>query len=169
MPVKLPRKKPSRPPLLNTNGFPTLLLVFHPLYQAHYRYEADLERDDNQVLIRFRHIPGMRSTIALLLKDRIYDLDLEGTALVDCATGAILKINARLEAPLKGINVESLDLEVVYKAQKLSPEIEERLLPSSAVINIQTALQHWRNVHLFSDYKRFTVRSTVRSQETLLK
>jgi len=154
--------KPNKPSLLITNGFPTLLLIFHPQYQADYRFQIEPARagEGNLTGIRFEHIPGMPSTCALMLRDRIYPLELQGTAWVDNETGAIQKIDAGLIAPMKDINIKAFDVEVTYKPQLFQSEHEAKWLPSSAVINIQTALQHWRNIHLFSQYKRFTVESS---------
>jgi hypothetical protein len=159
LPKKLPPGRPNTPSLLKTNGFPSLLLVFHPLYQPNYRYVSAPCGSDKTRSIHFEHIPGTRSSSALMLQNRIYSLDLQGTALVDIESGAILKLNAALAAPIKEINVEAFSIEVNYKPQGLSSETGESWLPSSAVIEIETALQRWRNVHLFSDYKRFTVKS----------
>ena len=34
-------------------------------------------------------------------------------------------------------------------------------LPQSAVVEARTQRQHWRNLHQFSDYRRFSVSSEV--------
>ena len=159
LPKKLPPNKPNKPSLLNTNGFPSLLLVFHPLYQSNYHYDFIQGGSDKEVWIRFEHILGTPSTSALLLRKRIYSLDMQGTAVIDVESGAIIKLDASLAAPMKEINIEALNVEVNYKPQNLLSETDGRWLPSSAVIEIQTALQRWRNIHRFSDYKRFTVKS----------
>ncbi len=160
LPQKKTRERPNKPPLLATNGFPTLQLIFHPLYQANYQYQMEQDVEKGKLLaIRFAHIPGLRSTCALVLQERVYALDLQGTAWIDAETGAIQKMTASLIAPLKDINIKSLDVVVVYKPQTFASEPEVRWLPSTATIDVQTALQHWRNIHLFSQYKRFTVQS----------
>jgi hypothetical protein len=167
--LRLPQKitkdkpdKPDKPSLLQTNGFPTLLLIFHPLYQANYRYQIKQENDaDGKLLhIGFEHIPGMRSTCALMLRERIYPLDLRGTAVIDGETGIIQKMTAGLVAPLEEINISVFNIEATYKPQTLSSEPEVRWLPATAVIDVRTARQHWRNIHSFSQYKRFTVQSS---------
>jgi hypothetical protein len=156
---KAAKDKPDKPPLLKTNGFPTLLLIFHPQYQASYRYQLEPEGSENDKLLRigFEHIPGMRSTCALKLKDRIYPLDLRGTAWIDKETGFIQKITAGLVAALKDINIEAFNIEVTYKPQSLSSDPELKWLPSTAVVDVQTARQEWRNIHSFSEYKKFSV------------
>ena len=163
--LRLPRskrkaEKPDKPALLSTNGFPTLLLVFHPAFQPNYRYEIEPRGSDAKLSrIHFEHIPGTRSTSALMIQERIYPLDLQGTAWIDPDTGAIQKMSASLIAPMKDINVESFKIDVVYKPQSFALEAETRWLPAKAVIEVRTALQDWRNTHFYSQYKRFRVRS----------
>jgi len=66
LPLKKGIEKPDMPSLLQTNGFPTLLLIFHPRYQTNYRYQiVDTGLDKKEsVCIRFEHIPGAGSTSA---------------------------------------------------------------------------------------------------------
>ncbi len=162
--LRLPRrqqvKKENKTSLLSTEGFPTLLLIFHPLYQGNYRFRIETgNEEDGALRIRFEHVPGMRSTAALTIMDRIYPLELQGTAWVDAETGAIRKISAGLVAPMKNINIENFRIEVHYKPQNFQSDPETVWLPSRAVIEVQTALQHWRNTHIYSQYKRFSVQS----------
>ena len=165
--LRLPRKidadKPDKPALLSTNGFSTLLLIFHPLYRANYRFNVEPGgTGEKTVRVRFEHIPGERSTSALMIRDRIYPLDLQGTAWVDPGSGEVSKISARLRVPMKDINVEDFRIDVVYKPQSFPSEPEARTLPARAVIEVHTALQHWRNTHSYSQYKRFSVESAER-------
>jgi hypothetical protein len=68
-------------------------------------------------------------------------------------------MTATLISPLKDINIFAFDVEVAYKLQSFASDPESRWLPSTAIISVQTARQHWRNTHRFSQYKRFTVES----------
>jgi len=161
LPLKPAPDKADKTPLLNTNGFPSLQLIFHPSNRADYTYKTEPERtDDGKTLrIRFEHIPGRRSTSALLLQERIYPLALQGEAWIDKETGAIQKIAAGLVTPMKDINIKALNIEVSYKPEHTPSEPATRWLPSSVTVDVRTALQHWRNVHSFSGCKRFTVQS----------
>jgi hypothetical protein len=161
LPKKGAKEKPNKPAVLATNGFPTLLLIFHPRNQPDYRYqiESDLPDDGKWIRVHFEHIPGSRSTCALALRERIYPLDLQGTAWIDAETGVVQKIRAGLIAPLKDINIKAFTAEVIYRPQSFSSESKTQWLPASAVIDLQTELQHWRNIHQFTEYKRFTVQS----------
>ena len=158
---KKTRDKPKKPSLLDTNGFPTLLLIFHPLYQANYRFHLDLEGtgDTGMARVRFEHIPGRRSTSALLTLGRIHPLELQGTAWIEIRTGAIQKISASMISPMKEINIESFAVDVEYALQSFSSDAGAQWLPLAAVIELKTARQHWRNTHTYSGYKRFSVES----------
>jgi hypothetical protein len=152
--------KAKNVPLLVASGLPTLLLVFHPYYEEDFNYH--LEGDEmvggrRLVRIRFEHIPGRRSTTALQLRGKDYPLEIQGIASIDPETGAIQKIVAGLSAPMSDVNLKALEMDVRYDPQKFPAAEGVYWLPSAATINIQTERQHWRNVHQYSNYKRFTV------------
>jgi hypothetical protein len=159
LPMKKGIEKPDMPSLLETNGFPTLLLIFHPRYQSNYRYQVvDTGPDDKgSVCIRFIHIPGAGSTSGVMIQGKAYALELQGTAWIDSESGAVQKISAGLISPMKDINVEDFSAQVDYELRHFPSENESRWLPSRAIIELRTGLQHWRNVHHYSQYKRFIV------------
>ncbi len=147
-------------PLLTTSGFSTLLLIFHPAYQSSYRYRPDGQEvvaGKKLIRIRFEHVPGTRSTSALQLRDKVYPLDLQGTAWIDPEDGSIQKITAELKAPMENLNLKAFYTAVTYAPQRFSASPNALWLPASATIDVETARQHWRNVHRFSDYRQFTV------------
>ncbi len=153
-------------PLAVTSGFPTLLLVFHPFYQESYRQWLDGEEilhGKKLLRIRFEHIPGTRSTSGLRLRDRDYPLDLQGIAWVDPGSGTVERMTAGLEAPLVDLNLKALNVTVEYEPLQFSTTSANEWLPAKATIDVETARQHWHNVHEFSNYKRFSVnaKSTV--------
>lgn len=146
-------------PLLVTNGFSTLLLVFHPSYQASFEFVPE----GNEVLegrtftrIHFRHVKGMRSTAALLLRGREYPLDLEGTAWFDPASGAIARISAGLETGMEDVGLRSLQCDVEYGPVTLPAARASYWLPTLATVDVETPRQHWRNTHRFTAYQRFS-------------
>jgi hypothetical protein len=152
--------KPKNIPLLITNGIPTLLLVFHPLYGEDFRYQLTGEEltDGNRLAkIRFEHIPGMRSTTALQLRGKDHPLDLEGTAWIDPEDGSIHRIIARIAVPMDDLNLKALDMDVRYDLHQFPSPNDAYRLPSTATINVKTRRRHWRNVHQYSNYKRFTI------------
>ena len=153
---------------LLTNGFSTMLLIFHPYYAGSFQFiDLGEEMVDGRtcVKVHFQHVKGLRSTTALLVSGREYPLDLQGTALIDKASGRILKIDAALEASMNDVGLRSLNSEVVYSAIKFPGLADEYWLPTAATIDVESLHQHWRNLHRFAEYHRFetSVKETIGS------
>jgi hypothetical protein len=149
-------------PLLVTTGFPTLQLVFHRFYQGSFEYrriEDQIVDGKTFLRIRFRHVPGTRSTSALRLRGRDFPLDIEGDAWIDPGPGAITRITAGLSAPLDDLGLRTLKTDVTYAPVQFSQGGDSFWLPAAATVEVETPRQHWRNVHRFTNYKRFSIES----------
>ena len=150
--------KPKNIPLLLTNGFSTLLLIFHPYYAAGFQF-TDLgeETVDGRVCVKvhFQHIKGLRSTTALLLGGREYPLDLQGTALIEKSSGRVFKIEAALESSMEDVGLRSLETEVEYAPVSFQGTTQPYWLPTVATIEVESVHQHWRNEHRFTAYHLF--------------
>ena len=146
-------------PLLVTNGFATMLLVFHPYYQNSFEFDSlpdEVVNGKSLKRIHFRHVKGTRSPSALQLRGREYPLDLEGTAWIDPESATISRIESGLESSLEDVGLRTLHCDVRYAPISFSTSKEEYWLPTTAEIEAETTRQHWRNLHRFSDYKRFS-------------
>jgi hypothetical protein len=151
-------------PMLVTNGFSTLFLVFHPYYRDGFTFTFSGEEiiDGKKfVRLRFDHILGTRTPMALAVRGREYPLELTGTALVDDTTGAIARIDAGLVAPMDDIGLRALQTKVDYLPLPIKGIEHLYRFPMLASVEVQTLKQHWRNTHRFSDYKRFSVDTEV--------
>jgi hypothetical protein len=160
LPVKQGKQVDKNVPLLVSNGFATLFLVFHPYYQGSFQFSAlrdDVIAGQQFTRVGFRHIPGTRSPMAMVLRGREYPLDLEGTAWIDPASGAIAKISAGLESGLPDLGLQQLQTEVQFAPVSFRGVAEPSWFPVVATIDVETPKQHWRNIHRFTDYKRFSV------------
>lgn len=147
-------------PMLLSNGFATLFLVFHPAYIGSFHFtDAGAETLNGRLLekIGFEHVVGMRSPAALALRGREYPLALSGTAWIDPATGDIAKIEAGIGETLTDVGLKSLRSEIEFIPQKFGTQ--DYWLPSLASVDVETPRQHWHNTHRFSDYKAFSVSS----------
>ncbi len=147
-------------PLLVTNGFATLLLIFHPSYQSSFEFAPpQMEAQNGQPLARiaFRHIHNQPSTMELVLRGREYPLDLSGTAWVDPASGSIVRIEAELSQSMDDVGLRVLRADVEYAPIHLRGVEDSLRLPASATVEVETARQHWRNVHRFAGYQHFEV------------
>jgi hypothetical protein len=145
-------------PMLVTNGFSTLLLVFHPYYSGAFEFEPGAEEtvDGVQALtVHFKHIRGQRSLAALSLRNREFPLELKGTAWLDKNTGQVLKMESTLIDDMSDIGLRSLNVHVDYRYIQLGKNNASLTLPVLATVEVMTPRQHWRNTHKFSDYKVF--------------
>ncbi len=147
-------------PLLVTNGFSTLFLIFHPYYRDGFAMrEEGNETEGGRQLVRihFTHVRGQRTPIALALRGREYPLEITGTAWVDSQTGGIVRIEAGLAEPMDDVGLRTLNMQVKYSAIKVAGSEETFFYPESAYVEVETRKQRWRNIHVFTNYKRFGV------------
>lgn len=155
-------------PLLVTNGFSTIFLIFHPYYRDSFTFTAAGEEELNgrhYVKIRFDHILGARTPIALAVRGREYPLELSGIAWIDPRTGTISRIDSGLVAPMLDIGLKEFKTQVQYAKSGLTSIDEKYEFPVVAVVDVETIRQQWRNTHRFTDYKRFSVSTDVELAE----
>ena len=97
--VRAPQHE-NKLPLLITNGFSTFELIFHPFYQGAYEFSApETVQVEGRLLfqIRFRHVHGARSPSVLKLRQREYPVEWQGTAWIEPASGAVVRVSAELD------------------------------------------------------------------------
>ena len=152
-------QKTTHLPLMVSNGFSTLLLIFHPEYRSGFEFkQLEDEEMDGKAYARlaFRHIPGMRSTAALMVRGREYPLDLQGVVWIDKGTGEIRKISADLESSMEDIGLRAMHTEVDYAPVTFQETANTYWLPQTATIDVESLHERWRNVHHFTDYRQFS-------------
>jgi hypothetical protein len=153
-------RKKEIAPLLISNGFATLFLIFHPYYAGSFQFkDLGQEAIDGKQLARihFDHIPNTKSVAALAVRGREYPLELSGTAWIDPENGAIAKIDAGVDRAIEDIGLKSLRSEVEFAPVRFGQQWSSAWFPQAATVEVETPRQHWRNTHRFSDYKRFSV------------
>jgi hypothetical protein len=155
------RKAAFRDPnktLLITNGFASMLLVLHPNYEASYIFEpVDEEAIEGRTLVKihFKPVPAAASPAAIQLRGRNYPLQLKGDIWIDEETGAVVKLTSSLDSNLDDLGLHDIRSEIHYSVVQFHQPEEAYWMPASAVIDVETPKQHWRNVHRFTDYRRF--------------
>jgi hypothetical protein len=160
IPVHEPKRDKKNTPMLLSNGFATLFLVFHPYYSEAFKFNLDGEEVlGGRVLqkIGFQHVPGMKSPAALALRGREYPLELGGTAWVDPQTGSIVKIQAGIGETLQDVGLKALSSEIDFAPMPFPDSKEVYWFPTAARVEVETPRQHWRNLHQFTSYKKFSV------------
>ena len=146
-------------PMLLSNGFATLFLVFHPYYSNSFRFAYNgqvLRNGKTFATIGFTHIAGTKSPAALALRGREYPLELSGEALIDVETGDIARISAGIGDTLQDVGLKSLRAEIEFAPAPFR-SVKASWLPTLATVDVETPRQHWRNTHQFTDYKQFSV------------
>ena len=155
------RKAAFRDPnktLLITNGFASMLLVLHPNFEASYVFESlDEETIEGRTLIKvhFKPVPAAASPAAIQLRGRNYPLQLKGDIWIDEDSGAVVKLTSALDSNLDDLGLHDIRSEIHYSMVQFHDPEEAYWMPASAVIDVETPKQHWRNVHRFTDYRRF--------------
>jgi len=155
--AKRDRKNTS---MLLSNGFATLFLVFHPYYSESFKFTlAGDEEINGHTLekVEFHHVLGMKSPAALALRGREYPLELFGTAWIDPQTGSLAKIEAGIGDSLADVGLKSLRSEIDFAPVPFGNVQPVYWFPTEARVEVQTPRQHWRNLHQFVDYKKFSV------------
>jgi len=165
------RKEAFRDPsktLLITNGFASMLLVLHADFESSYVFtpvSEEVADGHTLVKIHFKPVPGASSPAAIQLRDRNYPLPLAGDIWINQESGAVVKMVASLDANLEDLGLRDMRSEIHYSIVQFHDPEEAYWMPSSAVIDVETPKQHWRNVHRFTDYRRFRASIQVRVGE----
>jgi hypothetical protein len=144
--------------LLITNGFASMLLVLHPKFEPNYTFEPVAEElIDGRTLakIHFKPVLGASSPAAIQLRGRSYPLPLAGDVWIDRESGSVVKLITSLDSSMDDLGLHDLRSEIHYAIVQFHEPEEAYWMPSSAVIDVETPRQHWRNVHRFTSYKRF--------------
>jgi hypothetical protein len=152
-------RDPNRTVLI-TDGFGNLLLILHPEYQASYTFEAegdDVAAGVNTLKLNFKAVPGAASPVMLQVRGQNYSVDLDGTVWIEPQSGNIVKLIAFSSSSMDELGVHSMRSEIEYQSTELHSPEESYWLPASAIIDVETAHRHWRNIHRFTAYKRFQV------------
>lgn len=155
--AKRDRKNTS---MLLSNGFATLFLVFHPYYSAAFHFALLGEEEvagQNLEKIHFEHIAGMKSPAALALRGREYPLELSGTAWIEPQSGSIARIEAGISDTLQDVGLKALSTEIDFAPLKFAGSSDTFWFPTQARVEVETPRQHWRNLHQFTSYKKFSV------------
>jgi hypothetical protein len=136
------------------------LLIFHPYYSGAFQFSlanGDSDFAEALVQVNFQHIPGARSPAALALRGREYPLEISGTAWIEPRSGVIQRIAARIGTEMEDVGLRTMRSEIEYAPVSFQTAPGTYWLPAYATVEVESRHQHWRNTHVFSAYKRFSV------------
>jgi len=152
--------------LLITNGFTSMLLIIHPSYETSYTFEPAGEETVDGVAfakVDFKAVPGASSPAALQLRGQNYPIPLSGTIWIEQQSGSVAKLVATMDSSLSDLGLHGMRSEIHYATVHFHDPDESYWMPVSAIIDVETTRQHWRNIHRFTGYKRF--RATIQVEE----
>lgn len=155
--LKAPFRDASRT-LLITNGFTSMLLIVDPGYESSYAFSpAGEESVDGSTLLKFdfKAVPGASSPMAMRLQGRSYAIPLSGTIWIDSQSGAVTKIIAATDSSMSDLGLQAMRSEIHYANVQFHDPEESYWMPVTAIVDVETPHQHWRNIHRFTGYKRF--------------
>jgi hypothetical protein len=158
--VRNPSYRDPARTLLVTTGFASLLLVAHPMYEASYVFEAaGTETIDgvSYAMYHFSPVAGASSPASLRLRGKNYPMPMSGTLWIEPQSGAIVKLEAKVDSSMSDLGLAGMRSEVHYALHTFRDPAESVWIAESAIIDVDTPRQHWRNLHRFTDYKRFNV------------
>jgi len=165
---KTPVHVQSRP-LLNTYGFSTMAMIFHPYYESSFRFtgsEDDTLQGRTLARVHFEHIAGTPSPLLYQMINVDRPVELTGTAWIDRLTGQICRIEAETGSTLSDMGLNTIRAQVEYAPVLLQGETNPQWLPVSATIDLETPRQHWRNIHRFTDYRKYRVAVSIPGAKT---
>ena len=155
--------------LLITNGFTSMLLIIHPSYETSYTFEPGGEETVDGLTfakINFKFVPGASSPAALQLRSHNYPIPLSGTIWIEKQSSAVAKLVATMDSSLSDLGLRGMRSEIHYATVHFHDPDESYWMPVSAIIDVETPRQHWRNIHRFTGYKRFRATIQVEDVET---
>ena len=155
--------------LLITNGFTSMLLIIHPSYETSYTFEPGGEETVDGLTfakINFKFVPGASSPAALQLRSHNYPIPLSGTIWIEKKSSAVAKLVATMDSSLSDLGLRGMRSEIHYATVHFHEPDESYWMPVSAIIDVETPHQHWRNIHRFTGYKRFRATIQVEDVET---
>jgi hypothetical protein len=154
-------------PLLVSQGFSLLVMIFHPHFRNSFQYflESDESLQGKPMhRIRFEQKPGAASPSLLQVHGKDFPIEWQGTAWIDPETLVIGRIQTNLKRSLEDLGLMRLQSEVLYGLVEYEGG-QSYWLPQVATVEADSRRQHWRNVHRFTDYKRFTVDTKIMIEE----
>jgi len=163
LPVHEAKRDRRNTSMLLSNGFSTLFLVFHPYYGEAFTFNLvgeEIVGGRTLARVTFQHVPGMKSPAALALRGREYPLELSGTAWIDPQTGSIARIEAGIGNTLQDVGLKSFHSEIDFAPMPFADSKPVYWFPTQAMVEVETPKQHWRNLHRFAEYQKFSVNTS---------
>ncbi len=147
-----------------TSGYVGTLVLFHPVRQpdSMYRYLGKQTSAPHSHVLAFAQKPAARYAIGAFRASgnsppapMLY----QGLVWIDPQTYQIRKLRADLLAPLESVKLASHSTELSFSEVRFRDIPESFWVPQKVLVTLSWKGKHYRNLHRYSDYRVFTVRS----------
>ena len=152
-----------------TEGFACMWALFFPGNQSesNFRYlgRQSLSGRETQV-VAFAQRPGWSVVTGRSgWKGKSVVLLYQGLAWIDTANNRIIRMRLDLLAPRLDVKLEELTSQIEYAETRLAGTDTVLWLPLKVTVTTVANGEVFRNLHLYSNYKRFVVNSTIKPVE----
>jgi hypothetical protein len=154
----------TEPPVL-TYQFTAATLYFHPRFQkaSLFRYFGRQALDGQETeVVGFAQIPENSPPVTWFQNgDKTARLLVQGLVWIDPASSEIVRIQTDLLAPRPDVGLIREHSVIDFSAVHLSETSATYFLPTKIAVDIKVSGQHYRNTHVYSDFKLFRVESHI--------
>ena len=144
-----------------SNGFATLFLVFHPYYADSFQFTADADEQLGTASLMRKSpsniIRGTRSPARWRCAIASTRFSFPAKPGLIRRAASIAKDVTTVGSSMEDVGLKTMESEVDYTPVVFHDLPQTYWFPVKATVEVATPRQHWRNTHLFSDYKLFSV------------
>jgi hypothetical protein len=149
------------PDRISTEGTPSLVLVFHPLYAKDFQMKCEGLGSWNgrpawQVRFEQRENPANRLS-NIVVNSKSYGVRLRGRAWILASSYQVARIETDLAETIPSIQLRLEHLNVEYRPVWFAERKTELWLPSSAQLYLDFAGHRFYRKHSFGDFTLFSV------------
>jgi hypothetical protein len=149
------------PDQVATEGTPSLVLVFHPLYARDFEMKCEgLGSWQGQPAwqVRFEQRPDRQNRLSnVVVRNRMYSIRLRGRAWILDGSHQVARLETDLADTIPAIRMRLEHMSVEYRPVEFPGRQIELWLPSSAELYLDFAGRRFYRRHSFSDFTLFSV------------
>jgi hypothetical protein len=144
-----------------TQGTPSLVLIFHPLYAQDFDMQCEglgSWRGMQAWQVRFEQRPDRRNRMSnVVVNGKMHGVPLRGRAWVLAGSYQLARLEMDLVEPVSAIELRAQHMAVEYRPVAFPKRLTELWLPSSAELYMDVAGRRFYRKHSFSDFTLFWV------------
>jgi hypothetical protein len=149
------------PDQISTEGTPSLVLVFHPLYARDFDMKCEglgSWRGRPAWQVRFEQRPDRKNHLSsVVVKQKLYDVRLRGRAWILADSFEVARLETDLAETSPGIKLRLEHIDVEYRPVQFTSRHTELWLPATAELYLDFSGRRFYRRHSFSDFTLFSV------------